>query len=240
MAFRYLFVAAVFAFLPSSAAGIAFSNIFVFGDSLSDTGNVTAVTGGLIPGAPYFQGRASNGPLYVDVLAAGLGLSLTPSRVDTTGDGIGDGNNFAYGGARTNIYPFPFDGRSLLGQLQEFQARGQPIDPSALFVVFGGANNVQDALRTAAQALAAGQNPSIVLAAAAAAIDQGAADIETILTMLGDLGATQFLIPNLPNVGPRSANKRARQPGSAAARFAAGHRLQRGIRPVPSRVRRYS
>lgn len=121
--------------------------------------------------------------------------------MDLNSDGIGDGNNFAYGGARTNIYPFPFDGRSLLGQLQEYQSRGQPVDPQALYVVFGGANNVQDALRAAAEALALGQDQATVVAGALAAINQGATDIETILTTLGNQGATQFLVPNLPNVG---------------------------------------
>jgi len=127
-----------------------YSNIYVFGDSLSDTGNVSVLTGGAVPGAPYFQGRASNGPLYDDVLAAGLGLTLTPSRQDLNHDGIDDGNNFAYGGARTRTYPFPFDGHSLLGQLQEFESRGPVADPNALYVVFGGANNIQDALFAAA------------------------------------------------------------------------------------------
>jgi phospholipase/lecithinase/hemolysin len=169
-----------------------FSDIFVFGDSLSDIGNVTVVTGGAVPGVPYFNGRASNGPLYVDVLAAGLGLSLSPSRLDTTGDGVGDGNNFAYGGARTRTYPFPFDGRSLLGQLDEFEARGLSGDPSALYVVFGGANNIQDALFAAAS----GAPPAVV----AALITQGINDIAFILNELAGMGAHNFLVPNLPNV----------------------------------------
>ena len=200
-AFFKRIVAGAFALSACTAFALPFSNMFVFGDSLSDTGNVTAVTGGLIPGAPYFQGSASNGPLYVDVLAQGLGLGLTPSRVDSNNDGAADGNNFAYGGARTRTYPFPFDGRSLLGQLQEYQARGLAADPNALYVVFGGANNIQDALRNAGQALQAGEDPALVIAAAQAAIIQAVGDIQFILLALDQLGAENFLVPNLPNVG---------------------------------------
>lgn len=185
-------VTLAFLCMPHAIWAGPFTNIFVFGDSLSDTGNVSVVTAGAVPGAPYFQGRASNGPLYVDVLAAGLGLPLIPSRADLNGDGIGDGNNFAYGGARTRTYPFPFDGRSLLGQLQEFESRGSVADPNALYVVFGGANNIQDALFAAAM----GASIDVVQAL----IAQGVGDIAFILAELADRGAQNFLVPNLPNV----------------------------------------
>jgi phospholipase/lecithinase/hemolysin len=52
------------------------SEIFVFGDSLSDTGNsfavTTELTGGLFsipPSPPYSNGRASNGALALEILA---------------------------------------------------------------------------------------------------------------------------------------------------------------------------
>lgn len=185
-------VALALGFAALAANAGPFTNIFVFGDSLSDTGNVSIVTGGAVPGVPYYQGRASNGPLYIDVLAAGLGLSLVPSRRDLNGDGSGDGNNFAYGGARTNSYPFPFDGRSLLGQLNEFTMRMPVADPGALYVVFAGANNIQDALGAAAM----GAPMSVVTGL----ITQGVADIATVLSELAARGADNFLIPNLPNV----------------------------------------
>ena len=50
---------------PALAQAAPFTAIYVFGDSLSDTGNFTALAGtavpGLVvPGAPYAPGRASN------------------------------------------------------------------------------------------------------------------------------------------------------------------------------------
>jgi len=47
-----------------------FSNIVIFGDSLSDNGNLYAQTKKLVPDArQYYQGRFSNGPVWVEYLA---------------------------------------------------------------------------------------------------------------------------------------------------------------------------
>ncbi len=61
--------------LLASSAASAYSDIFVFGDSLSDSGNVFAATGGFPP-APYYDGRFSNGPTYAEDLAGMLGSLL--------------------------------------------------------------------------------------------------------------------------------------------------------------------
>ncbi|MFM7750944.1 MAG: hypothetical protein ACKPB0_11095, partial [Opitutaceae bacterium] len=50
----------------AAAQNRTFTNVYVFGDSLSDTGNLFAATsalGAANPPAPYFQGRFSNGPV---------------------------------------------------------------------------------------------------------------------------------------------------------------------------------
>jgi phospholipase/lecithinase/hemolysin len=59
-----------------------FSKVYVFGDSLVDTGNVYIATSAdpndpfptFPPSPPYYNGRHSNGPLWVEVMAAELGL----------------------------------------------------------------------------------------------------------------------------------------------------------------------
>ena len=52
-----------------------FSGLFVFGDSLSDSGRLFALTGGAIPLSPSnFNGRFSNGPVWVESFAPALGL----------------------------------------------------------------------------------------------------------------------------------------------------------------------
>ncbi|KAA5610275.1 SGNH/GDSL hydrolase family protein [Rhodovastum atsumiense] len=52
-----------------------FTNLVVFGDSLSDNGNLFARIGQ--PRLPYWQGRFSNGPVYAEQLAAWSGARLT-------------------------------------------------------------------------------------------------------------------------------------------------------------------
>ncbi|KAJ2692136.1 hypothetical protein GGH99_001926 [Coemansia sp. RSA 1285] len=51
-------------------------SLYVFGDSLSDTGRLHTMTFGLVPPEPYWEGRSSNGPLWVEYLALLQGLQL--------------------------------------------------------------------------------------------------------------------------------------------------------------------
>ncbi|AOY78861.1 SGNH/GDSL hydrolase family protein [Moorena producens JHB] len=66
-----------------------FTNLYVFGDALSDSGNVFNISKAgnqvnpTIPitpqSPPYFQGRFSNGPIWVDFLADALDIEVKPS-----------------------------------------------------------------------------------------------------------------------------------------------------------------
>ncbi len=107
-----------------------FDGLYVFGDSLSDTGNLFADTGDLFPPFPYFQGRFSNGPVWVEYLAPLLGL--TPAQT----------TNFAYGGATTGsnntvVRGFP----GLQTEISDFLTAQPSADPDALYVVWAGAND---------------------------------------------------------------------------------------------------
>src|SRR5262245_32101630 len=83
------------------AAAGPFVNLIVFGDSLSDIGNVQSSPFVNIPGPYYWNGRFSNGPVYAETLTTGLGL---PPLTRSTASG---GTDYAYGGARTTGTPFP-------------------------------------------------------------------------------------------------------------------------------------
>jgi phospholipase/lecithinase/hemolysin len=77
-----------------AAQAAGFSGEFVFGDSLSDVGNVYLATSGGEPASPYVGGQFSNGPVWAQDLAGRLGLpALTPS--------LAGGNDYAFGGATT-------------------------------------------------------------------------------------------------------------------------------------------
>jgi phospholipase/lecithinase/hemolysin len=105
------------------------NQLYVFGDSLSDVGTVFRATGGMYPSNPtYFQGRYSNGRVWVEYLALRLHLSSKQT------------NNFAYGGATTGS-----NGNSLvpglLTQIQSFTQTHQQTNPNALYVLWAGAND---------------------------------------------------------------------------------------------------
>lgn len=76
-----------------SAQAADYDQIIAFGDSLSDNGNDYALTSKMnetfssvpiIPSPPYFEGRFSNGPVWIEDLATSLNVPL---------------NDYAYGGA---------------------------------------------------------------------------------------------------------------------------------------------
>jgi len=90
---NFLFAFVVFRIAAKSAlAAGPFSGLVVFGDSLSDVGNVQQRTTELaplvqpIPGPYYFNGRFSNGQNYAEVLSQGLGFG--PSLAALRGEMI--------------------------------------------------------------------------------------------------------------------------------------------------------
>jgi phospholipase/lecithinase/hemolysin len=165
------------ALAPSASA--QFSNAYYFGDSLSDTGNVYAATGFTQPPAPYFNGRFSDGPVWVETLSAGLGLPASTSTASLLG-----GNNYAWGGARTGGGSIP----SLLVQVSGFTGAAGALDPNALYVVVAGGNDMRDARSAGAAAIPA---------AAQAAAD----NLQTALSLLAADGAKYVLVANLPDLG---------------------------------------
>ena len=113
-----------------------YSQLIVFGDSLSDVGNIAQATFGTTPGPYYWNNRFSNGPIYVESLATGLGL---PAITRNTAGG----NDFAYGGAQTSgtgglngIFIEDVD-----EQVSQYIST-RTADPNALYLIFAGANDL--------------------------------------------------------------------------------------------------
>ena len=105
------------------------TELYVFGDSLSDTGMVFRATGGMYPPNPtYYQGRYSNGRVWIEYLAESLHLSSKQT------------NNFAYGGATTGSVGNSYV-PSLLNQVQSFTQTHQKTNSNALYVLWAGAND---------------------------------------------------------------------------------------------------
>ena len=117
--------------LPLKAtASNFFSELYVFGDSLSDTGNVFNATGGALPAYTDGDGRFSNGPVWVEYLAEDLGLTPNPST------------NFAFAASTTgstNLISPLLPG--LEQQIDIFTAANPVADPDALYTLWAGAND---------------------------------------------------------------------------------------------------
>ncbi|MEM1170478.1 MAG: SGNH/GDSL hydrolase family protein [Cyanobacteria bacterium P01_H01_bin.35] len=164
-------------------ANLDFSQMFVFGDSLLDTGNAFSLTGGLAPDSRYFDGRFSNGPIWIDFLASSLDLDPTAF---STGTVFPDGANYAIGGARSDnsnsINPLL---RGLEQQLENFidplLAADQSANSDALYTLWVGANDYLS-----------GTSPNP---------DTTVNNITDGIEALYNLGARNFLIPNLPSLG---------------------------------------
>lgn len=213
---RTIFAAAVFLFSALPAWAGPFSDVYFFGDSLTDTGNVSVLYDTLprppgapavIPGPPYDpEGRASNGLLYADVLAAGLGLDATASQRG--------GHNYAFGGARTRYQLFgpPFLG--IVDQVGAFTAEPGPADPDALYVVWGGANNLQDIFLGRTTDALGQPIPDA---------SQTLSDLGGVLNSLYDEGARHLLVPNVPDLG---LVPRVRELGGAPAQALATSLVQ--------------
>ena len=189
------FAVAMLAVLMAGGAGSTlaqqtgpFTHLFVFGDSLSDSGNIFAATGGLIPGPPYFNGRFSNGPIWVEHLAPALGFPFD------------DATDFAFGGAESGAAS-PTD---VLNQVGGFLTGGaaNPTDALNLLGGFlsgflaGSATDPTGVLNQLDGFLAGGAvDPTDVLNLLGGFLADGTADPTGVLNLLSGLLAGGSAVP---------------------------------------------
>jgi phospholipase/lecithinase/hemolysin len=177
-----------FGFASSAALATPFSGIYVFGDSLSDAGNVYAATGGSEPvSPPYSNGRFTNGNVWAQDLAKSLGVGpVTPS--------LTGGNDFAFGGAETGTTPA--HAGSLLdlpAQLTAYNAAVSTPQPGALYALWIGSNDVN----SLASALLDGSlSPADINADVAQAIG----NVGTAVDGLAADGLENLLAVNVPDL----------------------------------------
>jgi|HubBroStandDraft_2_1064218.scaffolds.fasta_scaffold407822_1 phospholipase/lecithinase/hemolysin len=128
-------------FGASAANASNFSAEYVFGDSLSDMGNVYLATAGVEPASPYVGGQFSNGPVWVQDLAARLGLpALTPS--------LTGGNDYAFGGATTGSASTNNSDVLNLEQQVGLFLSGHPSVPSTALYTFPDRAGAKDSLNS--------------------------------------------------------------------------------------------
>ena len=170
--------------LAGAANAQSYSRLVVFGDSLSDNGNLFLFTGGTQPPAPfYFQGRFSTGPVFVELLGFNLGRFAA-------GDSNAGSINYAFGGARTDLSGAPPGMRT---QLNAYLGGGGTFGSGDLVSILGGANNIFQGLPAAG----ASSNPAGAIQVVSLA---AAADINLIVDNVAAAGAGTILVSNLPKL----------------------------------------
>ena len=153
--------------LPVLAQNI--EGITIFGDSLSDNGNAFKATGGAIPASPpYFNGRFTNGPVWVEGFSTELKLPAAAI------------NNFAVGGATSgaNSTASP----TVTDRLNRFLLASPKANPNGLFIIWAGANDYQGGIL----------NPTQVVGNLTTSVQRliGAGGQQFIVPNLPDLGRT--------------------------------------------------
>jgi outer membrane lipase/esterase len=207
-----------FAFLTATAiptfASPLYSDVFFFGDSLTDSGNnalalapgvtpVPIADNSFVPTFPYASGTYSDGPVWAQSFAASLGLSAAPL--------LAGGTNHAFGGARTGplspvplpaglLNPFP---PSLETQAAYFLSQHANVAPSdALYVLAGGGDNARDGLE---DIVACGLDPLCVGGAIASTASGYASDMAGLVGDLRTAGAERLIVWNVPALGAAPA-----------------------------------
>jgi len=180
-------ILSVFAAGPVRAqAPRTFTGQYSFGDSLSDNGNLFALSGRRLPPPPYFNGRVSNGPVFTELLGNPLSAA---AAVSTQGAYL----NFAFSGANAVLTG---DVPNLPQQIGLYRLQGFPAKPTDLFTVLAGANDLIPVLPGGAT------NPALLDAVSAGVGQVVALNVQTLVA----LGAKNIVVAGLPNLGatPRS------------------------------------
>ena len=211
MGFRLILFVVALALLPDRIAAQsapAFSKVIVFGDSLSDDGNIKHVVqdkffisypslvfdysdGRFTNSANTFPGSNTYAGTWHEQLAQTfLGLSAASNSLD-------GGNDYAFGGAttvsgtseRTVISnPAPFIGGDYtitidnLGKQVDDYLGSHTVDPAALYIVWGGGNDLFDD-DSSANVTATAQR------------------VAGLVEQLARAGAVNILVPDVPPLG---------------------------------------
>ena len=240
MSRRLLQVFPAFLVLLAAAAQVQrYTNIVVFGDSLSDTGNdlVLFEAQGIplpTPITDYTLGSFTDG---TDTFPAATGTykgvwiqqlaAVLPNHPLVLSSRLypGVGTNFAYGfantfGGTTQFTPTTVYVHNVGLQINEYLATHPRIDEHTLFVVWAGANNIDEAIGEP-------NAEQLIVAGALAQIGN--------VQRLINAGATQFLVPNLPDLGlvPRVNSVPGESPAFNQATVLYNETLDAGVSLLP-------
>ena len=198
-------VAAVLATTSSFGQAPAFSQVVVFGDSLSDTGNVRARTSAKSSGAidypshtfNYDNGRFTNDTATDPASHTYLGvwheqLARTFLGLPAASNSLGGGVNYAFGGAttmngtheeiqHTAVADITITIDDMGKQMDDYFVQ-HVFDPNALFIVWGGSNDIRNDDSSASVMATVGR-------------------VDNLVSRLATAGAKYIMVPNVVPVG---------------------------------------
>ncbi|MDZ8262146.1 SGNH/GDSL hydrolase family protein [Nostoc sp. ChiQUE01b] len=171
----------------------------MFGDSFSDTGNVFNATGEAIPpSSSYFNGRFSNGSIWVEYLASDLRINFNPKT------------NFAYAGATTGFENIGVESLpGLQQQINSFTSTNQFADPNSLYIVWAGTNDYLDYF------FGGSPNPT-----------QTVTNLIDAVKALAAVGAKDIMVVNQPNLGNFPVTGSSDQTSSILNTYSSVHNSQ--------------
>lgn len=171
------------------------SNLVIFGDSLSDmgNGNSSAIVSAVFSSPPYWQGRFSNGPVWIEHVSDSFGLTTT------FGDGTAAGDNRAFGGSQTgqgySYLTLPNTGSQINNYLANVQSN---FTASDVVFIWAGGNDF----------LYGTGNPDLI-----------SQNMASHIRALALAGASRFVVANLPplELTPEGASRTTAQQSTMAS-----------------------
>ena len=185
----------------------AFTRVVVFGDSLSDTGNVRAQTNAKSSGAidypshtfNYDNGRFTNDTdtdpashTYLGIWHEQLARTFLGLPAATNSLGGSTGLNYAFGGATTvdgqhqEIESTPVGDISItvddMGKQVDDYLAQHTVDPAALYIIWGGSNDIRNDDTSASVTATVGR-------------------VEGLVSKLANAGAKYIMVPNVVPIG---------------------------------------
>ncbi|KEF43464.1 MAG: hypothetical protein ER33_01590 [Cyanobium sp. CACIAM 14] len=197
--------------------------LFVFGDSLTDTGNSMILTEDYghknplpagyppfwPPQPPYWVGRSSNGPVAPEY----LWQAFHPGSPGP-GASLAGGTNYAINGSTTGLENFNTISPGVLPafrpayaqfgaawQLAQFRSKAPVFDPaSSLFLVWLFPNDLLYWFNTGFMTPGTVTGAPGSVGDVSSLIGNGITNIAQTIGTLASSGATQFLVPNMPDL----------------------------------------
>ncbi len=199
--------------LAAPAEAQQFTRAIVFGDSLSDNGNIAQANGGFVPNyLPIRVTRFSNGPVWSEQLFGPAGTFLSSAGTPNVGN-----VDYAFGGSRTSGAQTP--GPTTAEQIGAYLLRGGRFGAGDVATLWIGANNIFQGLTVAAA------NPATAQATMTAVATGAAGDVGAQVRQLAAAGARTIIVRTCP-ASARCRSSPARRPRSS-----------RNSRPPPSTAR---